>query len=75
MRRLAVAVSAALVEVSEIETEYPAASLLVLFCNEKSTLRKWKVIFTVILSCTDKKVSKEALDQKLHSLIKLIDIP
>ena len=40
MRRLAVAVSVALVEVSEIETEYPAASLLVLFCNEKSTLRK-----------------------------------
>ena len=29
----------ALVEASEVETEYPVASLLVLFCNEKSTLR------------------------------------
>ena len=28
----------ALVEASEVETEYPVASLLVLFCNEKSTL-------------------------------------
>ena len=74
MRRLAVAVSAALVEVSEVETQYPAASLLVLFCHEKSTIRKKKVILTMILSCTDKKVSKEALDHQLHSLIKLIDI-
>ena len=38
-----------LVEINKIETEYQAASLLVLFCNKKSTIINKSIYFYILL--------------------------